>query len=120
MSTAMRSASLIDVKHEHLDHIGGLLAQPNLKRLLAVTKLNKEQVDNLARYAPNYPRAAFKGYAPIDYEKYLVIAPGVVLIRAPGHTPGSQMIDVKEAGGTEYLILGHVAWHLRNIDLVRE
>jgi glyoxylase-like metal-dependent hydrolase (beta-lactamase superfamily II) len=120
MSAAMQHASLIVVTHEHLDHIGGLLAQPDLKQLLAATKLNKEQVDNLARYAPNYPREAFKGYAPITYEKYLAVAPGVVLIRAPGHTPGSQMVYVKEANGTEYLLLGDVAWHLRNVELVRE
>ena len=120
MSAALPRASLIVITHEHLDHIGGLLAQPDLRQLLATTVLNKEQLDNLARFAPNYPREAFKGYAPLTYEKYHAIAPGVVLIRAPGHTPGSQLIYVKEANGSEFLFLGDVAWHLRNIETTRE
>jgi glyoxylase-like metal-dependent hydrolase (beta-lactamase superfamily II) len=120
MSDALAKASLIVITHEHGDHVGGLLAQPNLKQLLAAAKLNKEQVDNLARYEPNYPRDAFKGYTPLTYDKYLAVAPGVVLIRAPGHTPGSQMVYVKEANGAEFLFLGDVAWHMRNVDLVRE
>ena len=65
MSAALNKASLIVVTHEHGDHIGGLLAQPNLKQLLNAAKLNKEQVDNLQRYAPGYPRAAFQNYHPI-------------------------------------------------------
>ncbi|HXC55603.1 MAG TPA: MBL fold metallo-hydrolase [Rhizomicrobium sp.] len=120
MSKTLSAASLIVVTHEHDDHVGGLLAQPNLKTLLHATRLNAEQVANLGRYVPGYDRAAFAGYQPIVYDKYLAIAPGVVLIRAAGHTPGSQMVYVKTAAGAEFLFTGDVAWHMRNIDLVRE
>lgn len=44
----------------------------------------------------------------------------MVLIKAPGHTPGSQMVYVQTADGTEYLLVGDVAWKMRNIDQVRE
>ena len=120
MSKALNDAAIITITHEHGDHIGGFLVQPNEKALLAKARFNKEQVDNAARYNPAMPADAFKGYSPIAYDKYLALAPGVVLIRAAGHTPGSQMVYVKTAKGEEFLFTGDVAWHMRNIDEVRE
>ncbi len=121
MSSAMDRASLIVITHEHLDHIGGLSHHPHLKALLDVTKLTKEQVDN-PEYATDarLPADVMQGYQPLVYDHYQAIAPGVVLIKAPGHTPGSQMVYVQRADGTEFLFLGDVAWHMRNIDVVRE
>lgn len=121
MQAAMDKASLIVITHEHLDHIGGLSAHPHLAQVLKATRLTKEQVDN-----PEYmttgkiPDGALKGYKPLVYDRYTAIAPGVVLIKAPGHTPGSQMVYVQRADGTEYLFLGDVAWTLRNVEVVRE
>ena len=43
-----------------------------------------------------------------------------MLIKSPGHTPGSQMVYVQTANGTELLLIGDVAWHFRNIELQRE
>lgn len=118
---AMNKASLILVTHEHWDHAAGLFAQPNLEQLLKVTKLNREQVDHADRMAPaTFPEKLKAGYAPVDYGQYLAVAPGVVLIRAAGHTPGSQIVYVRRADGREILFIGDVAWHRRNIDLVRE
>jgi glyoxylase-like metal-dependent hydrolase (beta-lactamase superfamily II) len=48
-----------------------------------------------------------------------VIAPGVVLIRAAGHTPGSQMIYVQRADGQEYIFMGDVASSADNIRLLK-
>ena len=48
------------------------------------------------------------------------VAPGMVVIAAPGHTPGSQMVYVKLADGRELLFLGDVVWHLRNIEVQKE
>ncbi|MEI9885666.1 MAG: MBL fold metallo-hydrolase [Rhizomicrobium sp.] len=118
----IKNASLIVLTHEHPDHIGGLLDFPFLRAEMKSghVKLNAEQLANLERFNPGYHKEAFAGYHPIAYDKYLAIAPGVVLIRSPGHTPGSQMVYVKTAKGDEFLFTGDVAWTMRNIDEVRE
>jgi len=127
MSAALARASLIVATHEHPDHVGGLLAQPDLKKLLATTRLTREQIAVLkanlqtdAFSMLHLPPTTFDGYRPIDYARYLAIAPGVVLIKAPGHTPGSQMVYVRRADGAEFLFLGDVAWQLRNVETGRE
>jgi glyoxylase-like metal-dependent hydrolase (beta-lactamase superfamily II) len=121
MSAGLAAASLIVITHEHMDHIGGLVAQSDLPKLLGVTQLTKEQISEPERMAPvKWPAGALTNYKPLDYDRYDAIAPGVVLIKAPGHTPGSQLVFVKRADGTEILFLGDVAWQHRNIDVQRQ
>lgn len=121
MQDAMTAASLILITHEHSDHIGGLTTHPRLSSVLKAAKLTSEQLADPKLMAPaKFPDRALDGYVPLVYQKYLSVAPGMVLIKAPGHTPGSQMIYVQTANGAEFLFLGDVAWQFRNIDLQRE
>ena len=127
MSGALARAALVVVTHEHPDHVGGLLAQPNVKQLLGVTRLTREQVSELnsnLTVAPfaglHLPPNLFAGYTPLAYARYEAVAPGVVLIKAPGHTPGSQMVYVRRADGAEFLFVGDVAWQMRGIEGPRE
>ena len=55
----------------------------------------------------------------IDYRLYLPVAPGVVLIEAPGHTPGHQMVYVRLAEGTEFVFIGDIGWLMENVTELR-
>jgi Zn-dependent hydrolases, including glyoxylases len=121
VQAAMSTATQIVITHEHMDHIGGLTTQANLSTVLPKTRLTREQLSHPERSLPaKFPDHALDGYQPLIYEQYHALAPGVVLIKAPGHSPGSQMVYVQTANGTELLLIGDVAWHFRNIELQRE
>jgi glyoxylase-like metal-dependent hydrolase (beta-lactamase superfamily II) len=121
IQAAMAQASIILVTHEHSDHIGGLTTHPNLAAVLPATKLTREQIANPAALQPTrFPDHALDGYVPLEYQKYEAVAPGMVLIKSPGHTPGSQMVYVQTADGKEFIFIGDVAWHFRNIEVQRE
>lgn len=118
---ALDTASLIVVTHEHFDHSGGLAQHPRLAQIWPAVRLTETQLAHVDRMAPaTLPQALLDEADALRYERYHALAPGVVLIKSPGHTPGSQMVYVQLADGRELLLLGDVAWKQRNLDLVRE
>lgn len=102
---AMRSASMILLTHEHADHLGGLLAL-NDRSLIDKTLFSPDQLpgskfaDRLNWPAGPKPAPRLLGSGPI------AVAPGVVVVPAPGHSPGSQLIFARLANGREYLFAG--------------
>jgi glyoxylase-like metal-dependent hydrolase (beta-lactamase superfamily II) len=59
-------------------------------------------------------------YCVIDYDLLYPLAPGVVLVKAPGHTPGSQMVYVRLASGKEILLIGDITWAMAGVEQRRQ
>ncbi|MFI5315550.1 MAG: MBL fold metallo-hydrolase [Myxococcota bacterium] len=113
---ALAGAKSIAITHEHPDHLGGIARFAEPEKLVGRLVLTKEQLGNAAMMsAVKLPESLQKSVTPIVYDRYYLLAPGVVLVKAPGHTPGSQMIYVRLASGKELLFLGDVAWHMDQI-----
>jgi glyoxylase-like metal-dependent hydrolase (beta-lactamase superfamily II) len=116
---AVRGARAILVTHEHGDHVAGVIHTPFANELASKTILTRTQVQTLLTN-PQMPEIKLTPeqagrYNVVDYEKYLPFGAGVVLIKAPGHTPGSQMIYVALASGRECLLIGDTAWHMDGV-----
>lgn len=113
---AMQDAAVVTVTHAHPDHVGGVARYPSPEELLPRLVLTREQFARLPRYAEGGTLdPAFEAYEPIELSSPRAIAPGVVLIPAAGHTPGSVMAFVRLRSGREMLLIGDVAWAIANV-----
>lgn len=123
IQNALRGARSIVMTHEHGDHVAGVIRTAFLDEIAPKTVLTSTQVHTLTTN-PQMPEIRLtpemaKRYIVIDYDLYYPFAPGFVLIKAAGHTPGSQMIYVALQKGAEYLFVGDSAWHMDNIRLIK-
>jgi glyoxylase-like metal-dependent hydrolase (beta-lactamase superfamily II) len=99
---------MVLITHEHPDHLGPLAARGG-PALTEATRLNPNQLPG-AKLAGTLPwKDAGALTARIAPGAPQAVAPGVVVIPAPSHTPGSQMIYVRLASGREYLFAGDIA-----------
>lgn len=114
---AIAVARVIAVTHEHYDHLGGATDSKHFasfgdKLKLTAAQRKKAPLAGVER--------DLSGPATLDSgpEGSLhPIAPGVVAITAPGHTPGSQLIYLRLKGGAEFLLLGDLVWQNLNLEL---
>ena len=113
---AMGVAARVVVTHEHADHIGGVARFPAPERLAERLTLTRPQYAGLSSATTNgkVPEAFAKAQI-LDLTQPTHVAPGVVMIPAPGHTPGSVMFYVRLADGREVLFIGDIAWAISNV-----
>jgi glyoxylase-like metal-dependent hydrolase (beta-lactamase superfamily II) len=121
---ALRDALLIVVTHEHHDHIAGVLRSAFADQIVPKTVLTLAQVQSLQdrpmipliRLSPE----ASRRYRIIDYESFYPLAPGVVLIKSPGHSAGSQMVYVRLVTGKEAIFIGDIVYSIAGIESQRQ
>jgi glyoxylase-like metal-dependent hydrolase (beta-lactamase superfamily II) len=116
---ALGAARMIVMTHEHGDHIAGVIRSPNFAQLAGKTILTRAQADTLIN-TPQMPEIKItpeqvRRFIVVDYDTYYPLAPGMALLKSPGHTPGSQMVYVSLQNGKEYLFAGDVAWHMDGV-----
>ncbi len=115
MQAAMRRSRIIIATHEHFDHLGGIAGSPYFDEISAKVRLTAAQAAN-AQSLAGFPPAQLARLTTFDYDGYYRLAPGLVLVKAPGHTPGGQMVYVRLQNGAEYLLVGDVVWNSESID----
>ena len=117
---ALNQANKIIITHEHGDHVAGVLRSNNYKKLAVKTILTYKQINTLLNQ-PQMPELKIdstqvKDFITVDFYDILPVAPGVVLIKAPGHTPGEIMVYTQLENGKEYIFTGDVSWSYKGID----
>lgn len=115
MQQAMQQAEQIVVTHEHGDHIGGIAQSPVLEQIWPKVRLTQEQLHSPTIKDAQFPDGFLETASSLEYDAYHRLAPGIVLIKAPGHTPGHQMVYIKLQNGEEFLVIGDVIWNDVNL-----
>jgi len=115
---AMLSADQVLITHEHLDHVMAVARHPDPAALAPRLVLNAPQIATLPVFARGTLDPAIANLEPRLDGTVQQIAPGVVIVPAPGHTPGSQLVFISTQDGRETLLIGDVAWSLDAVELL--
>ncbi|MEM0986691.1 MAG: MBL fold metallo-hydrolase [Pseudomonadota bacterium] len=112
---AMLEAKTVLITHEHLDHVMAIARHPDPNALAPNLYLNAAQIEALPQFVTGSMPARYRTLEPRLSGEIEAIAPGVVVIPAPGHTAGSVMVFVTLQDGREILLIGDIAWSMSNI-----
>ncbi len=116
---AMTRAQNVMITHEHLDHVMAIARHPEPAAIAPHLNLTPEQLRGLPVHAPNGQLAPeIANIATMDLTRPQRIAPGIVAVAMPGHSPGTILIYAKTAA-REYLFIGDIAWVIGSVEHLR-
>jgi glyoxylase-like metal-dependent hydrolase (beta-lactamase superfamily II) len=123
LARALDAARLIVLTHHHADHVAGVVTSPNFAALAGKTIISMDVADCLMN-TPHRPhlkltQQAISRFIVLDYPQHYPVAPGIVLIRSPGHSADSQMVYIRLQSGREILHSVDSAWVMDNIREVK-
>jgi glyoxylase-like metal-dependent hydrolase (beta-lactamase superfamily II) len=123
VAQAVQQARIVVITHEHGDHVAGVVRNAN-NTVPLKTILTTEQADALINN-PQMPEIRLdlqksQDYIITDFQSVLPVAPGVALIKAPGHTPGEIMVYAKLQNGKEYIFTGDVSWCFKGVQETKQ
>jgi len=125
---APESLAGVILTHAHWDHVSGLTDMPGVSVFVPQAELDFIRSDHpmtaLARRlgTDDYQVYAFSDGAYLGFpESHDFFGDGsVVIVPAPGHTPGSVFVFVTVSSGKRYALIGDTAWQIEGVDLPAE
>jgi len=127
LQQAVKRSDRMVISHVHGDHVAGIPYGDDPEAAATKTYLNEAQFAAFEEMGvptePNiremgFPAALLAKTKRLDNAPWQFIAPGVAVIKAPGHTPGHQIIYIATREH-EMLLLGDEVWTMENIRLER-
>ena len=119
LQRALNAARMIVLTHFHADHVAGVTQAENYDELARKTFVSVATAQCLLN-TPHRPHLAMTAeqvnrLVIFDYGQYHPVAPGIVLIKAPGHSADHQMVYIALQSGREILHSVDVGWVAENI-----
>ena len=119
LTEAMLSAELVLMTHEHLDHVMAIARHQDPAALAPKLVLNAPQIEALPMFALGPLDPALAALEPRLSGAVQSIAPGLVIVPAAGHTPGSQNVFITLQNGEEILLIGDIVWNMGAIEALK-
>jgi glyoxylase-like metal-dependent hydrolase (beta-lactamase superfamily II) len=119
LTERMLTANQVLMTHEHLDHVMAIVRHPEPASLASNLVLNAPQIDALPMFALDALDPALSQIDPKLTGETQPIAPGVVIVPAAGHTPGSQNVFITLQNGEEILLIGDTVWNMGAIEALK-